>query len=351
VLWSVALVVVCAASALRPHAHSLYPTYARAGADWTAAANLYEYPRPEAYLDCYRYSPAVTVFLVPFHYLPDSVGGVVWRLLNAAVLLLGFRAWLRDAAPAAVTDRQKGALYLLLLPLALSSLQNGQPNLAVIGLLLLALAAVSRELWGWAAVWVVLACALKLYPLAVGLLLAAAYPRRFGPRLAVALAVAAAMPFLFQRPAYVFDQYVQWYERLGGDDRKGWPAHMSYRDLWLLLRVWNVDISARAYLGVQLLAAAVCAAVCVAGRLRGWPRPRVLLAVLALGSGWMTLCGPATESCTYVLRGGRAAPGAWGERGTAAELRAGRAVPRYQSVSCAGLAAVGRLAILRRGAR
>jgi hypothetical protein len=39
----------------------------------------------------------------------------------------------------------------------------------------------------------------------------------------------------------------------------------------------------------------------VAARLRGWPRSEVLAAILALGSCWMILCGPATESPTYVL--------------------------------------------------
>jgi hypothetical protein len=302
VLWLVVLAVVSGTAAVsRRGYHSLYPTYAAAGGDWVAGANLYEYPHADASLDQYRYSPLVTVALVPFHYLPERLGGVLWRLLNAALFLGGFHLWLRDAAPAAVTQTQRGVLFVLLLPLALSSLQNGQPNLAVIGFLLLASAAVNRDRWAPAALWVALACALKLYPLAVGLLLAAAYPRRFVPRLLAALALTALLPFLFQTPGYVADQYAQWYERLGDDDRKHWPPHMSYRDLWLLLRVWHVEISPRAYLGVQLLAAAGCAAVCVAGPRRGWPRERVLLAVLTLGACWMMLCGPATESSTYVL--------------------------------------------------
>src|SRR5262249_17144648 len=44
-----------------------------------------------------------------------------------------------------------------------------------------------------------------------------------------------------------------------------------------------------------------CALLCLAGRWRSWPRRTLLLVVLTLGSCWMILCGPATESCTYVL--------------------------------------------------
>ena len=34
---------------------------------------------------------------------------------------------------------------------------------------------------------------------------------------------------------------------------------------------------------------------------KNWPTPRILEAVLLLGACWMMLCGPATESASYVL--------------------------------------------------
>jgi hypothetical protein len=148
---------------------------------------------------------------------------------------------------------------------------------------------------------VALAAALKIYPLSAGLLLTVVYPRRFGFRLAAALVVVAGLPFLLQQPAYVAEQYAQWYQLLGADDRKYWPMDATYRDLWLLLRAWEVPITPKVYLFVQLVTAAGCAALCVAGRWRGWEARRLLMACLVLGSMWMTLCGPATESCTYIL--------------------------------------------------
>jgi hypothetical protein len=150
---------------------------------------------------------------------------------------------------------------------------------------------------------VALATAIKVYPLAVGLLLVAVFPRRFLPRLVLALAVLAALPFLCQRFDYVAGEYAAWYERLreGDESRKYWPLHMAYRDLWLLFRVAHVSIGSRGYLVVQLLSATGCALLCLAGRWRGWPACTLLLTVLTLGSCWMMLCGPSTESCTYVL--------------------------------------------------
>jgi hypothetical protein len=76
---------------------------------------------------------------------------------------------------------------------------------------------------------------------------------------------------------------------------------MGYRDLWLLIRLYHVPLTPRGYLVVQLVSAAGCAVLCLALRLRGRPRREVLAAILVLGTCWMTLCGPATESSTYVL--------------------------------------------------
>ncbi len=315
-VWLVVVATVCARAVVQPRVRSLYPTWSAAGGDWLAGAPLYRNTW-EQHLDQFRYSPLAAALFAPFHLLPEGVGGALWRLLNAAALLGGFAGWLRTVSPTPLTARHWGALFLLVAPLALSSLNNGQPNLLIAGLLLAALAAVTREGWALAAICVAGAAALKVYPLALGLLLAAAYPRRFAPRLALALAALAALPFALQQPGYVAEQYRLWFERLRDNDeaRRSWPLHMAYRDLWLLFRVWRVPVTPHAYLGIQLVTAAGCAAVCVAGRLRGWARPRLLTAALTLCTCWMMLCGPATESSTYVLL---APPLAW------AVLNAGR---------------------------
>jgi hypothetical protein len=301
VLWIVLILVVCIRGAWQQHTHSLYLTFKTAGSHWLAGTSLYHWAELEQGLEPYRYSPLVAVMLAPFDRLPDSVGSVLWRLLNAGVLLGGLAAWLRSPLPWQLDARQRALIYLLVLPLAAISLNNGQTNPLVIGFLLLTIALASAGHWTRAAICTALATALKVYPVTLGLLLAAAYPRRFAGRLLVALAVVAVLPFLFQRQAYVTGQYGEWMRALLEDDRKMWPLHMAYRDLWLVFRVIGVPLSPQAYQVVQVVSGGLCAAVCVAGRWRGWEPARVLMAVLTLGTCWMTLCGPATESSTYVL--------------------------------------------------
>jgi hypothetical protein len=298
-VWAVVLGAIGTRAAVQPYKRTLYTTWAQAGADWRMGRDLYRNSwAPDQ--DQFRYSPFTAALFVPFSYLLVSLGGVLWRLLNAGILLGGFAAWLR-IAPLPRTPRQQGMLFVLLVPLSLSSLNNGQPNPLIIGLLLAALAAVERERWTWAAGFIALATAVKIYPLAIGLLLAAVYPRRFTPRLLLALALMIVLPFACQHGDYVRGQYGQWLHRLDKDQRWDWPFHMAYRDLWLLIRLFHVPLTPRGYMVVQLVSGAGCALLCVAARRRGWPRREVLGAILALGTCWMTLCGPATESSTYIL--------------------------------------------------
>jgi hypothetical protein len=298
-VWLVVLAAVGGRAWVQPAKRTLYTTWVRVGSEWENRLDLY-HQHWSAGEDQFRYSPLAAVLFTPFHHLPLRPGAVLWRLLNGLALLGGFACWLH-AAPVPRTARQQAILFLLLAPLSLSSLNNGQPNPLVIGLLLAALAAADSRHWLLSAVLVSLACALKVYPLALGLLLAAAYPRRFAPWLLLTLVLALVLPFLCGPADYVGRQYALWMHRLDVDQRSNWPLHMAYRDLWLLIRLGHLPVTPKGYLGMQLLTAAGCAVLCVAGRWRGWPRRHVLLAVLALGSCWMILCGPATESSTYVL--------------------------------------------------
>jgi hypothetical protein len=298
IVWTVVLVAVCVNSALNPRKRSLYLTWMTAGQDWVSGSPLlYEHTEGDG-LDIFRYSPLVASLLTPLQYLDERVGNVLWRLLNAGVLLGGFTYWLRDRAPDGGSLR--GILFLLIVPLSLGSLSNGQPNPLVIGLLLYAVALAGDERWMLTAVCVALACAIKIYPIAIGLLLVVVYPRQMSWRLALMLLAVVLLPFMMQRPAYVMAQYAQWIERLAGDDRKSIALDRAYRDLWLLVRVGHLPISHSVYTAIQAASAAGCAVLCGAVRRAGVGKTQVLTTVLTLGTCWMMLCGPATESPSFV---------------------------------------------------
>jgi hypothetical protein len=299
-LWCAALLAVCVRAALIPR-HNVYPIFAEAARAWMAGADLY---RPVA--EPYRYSPLVATLFEPFGLLPDALGGVLWRGLNAGAFVGALAWWCAAALPRDLTRGQRAGLFLLVLPLAVGNLNNGQSNTLVIALLLLAvtsLAARPGDRWheALAAGAVALACLFKVYPIAFGLLLALVAPRRFTARFLVLLAVGLVLPFLMQRPGYVADQYLGWLHHLESSDRHDLPRELWYRDVELLCWACHVPLSTAAYRGIQLLAAAGCAGTCLAARRAGWERRRLLALVTVLGCSWMTAFGSATESATYVL--------------------------------------------------
>jgi hypothetical protein len=134
---------------------------------------------------------------------------------------------------------------------------------------------------------------MKLYPLAGGMLLCVVLPR-LAPRLAVAVGVGFALPFLFQSPGYVFDQYGSMMRLLDLDDRSHTVLWRAARDWTILPRAFFGVVPDRLTTDVIGAVAGLCAAVVV------W-RKRDVLTATGLGLVWMTLFGPATEHPTYTL--------------------------------------------------
>lgn len=302
VAWiAVTLAVIGRVAVARPQSHSVYPVFKSAGQFWRTGHGLYALPGSEPNALLYRYSPLAAALLVPFSLIPDPLGAILWRLAGEAIFLAGLVWWLRVAAPRPLSSAQTGMLFLLVLPKVLHNFNNGQANLHVIGLLLIAVAAAAEERWTLAAAVIALASYLKIYPIALGLLLAAVYPRRFTGRLFLALLLGAVLPFALQHPDYVLEQYRNWFRFLHLDDRSDFDVMWGYRDLRMLLRIWVGTPPPLVYLIIQLLGAAACALMGIAAHYHKWPRRRLLTLLLALGCFWMTVLGPCTEVSTYIL--------------------------------------------------
>jgi hypothetical protein len=301
-VWVVIAALTCGRALLiaLPRHHGIYHVYAAAGQNWRAGQDVYA---EKDGFDIFRYSPAVAALLVPFSALPDVLGSFAWRLANLACYVAGLAAWVRHGLPRPLSQRQEALFYLLLAPMSINGLINGQANGLVVGLLLLTAALVCLQRWTWAAACMALATLLKVYPLAFGLLLAAAYPRAFAARLALALGAGLALPFVLQEPGYVLHQYEGWVRLLASDTGRQdwWCLDLWYRDVRFLFKVWLTPLSARTFLALQLGAAVTLAAICVAGRWRGWSTQRLSAWALGMSCCWMLVLGPCTEGCTYIL--------------------------------------------------
>ncbi len=290
--------VVGRVAVARADSGTVVPVYRAAADRWLAGESLYA---PQPGLDVYRNPPGVAPLFVPLTWVPPKVGAIAWRLAGAGLFLAGFAAWLRHGLPLRLDAGQTGAAFALAVPLALPSLNNGQINLHLAGLLLLGTTAVARGRFRAGGLLLAAAAGLKVYPLAVGLLLAAAFPRRLLPWLLAGVAACVAFPFACQSHEYVAATYRDFAGYLGSDDRSHAELIRAPRDLFLLLRVWAAAPPADTYLAFQLAAAAGMAGwVAVAAR-RAASAPAVTALAFDLGCVWMTVLGPATEVHTYTL--------------------------------------------------
>ncbi len=295
VLWALLLGVVCVRTVLKPLSANIYPTYAWAGERFAAGEPVYNVYTP--YVDNYRYSPAVAAGFVPFGMVPWGPGGAVFRLLGAALFLGAAAAWFRRSWP----DVPLAAALLVMLPLSIGSVSNGQANPHIVGLMVAAGALALGGRWAAAGACIAVAALFKGYPLALGMLLVFAAPARFTAALVGTVAAGLVLPYLVQNTEYVNGLYREWWMNLAGDDRTGWEPWRGYQDFHLVLKVIGWTVPREQYLFVQAGTGAAYAAVLAWQRWRGVAKVDVAANAVTIGLCWMTVFGPAVESSTLIL--------------------------------------------------
>jgi hypothetical protein len=296
---ALAAAVVIQPAIAHPRAQGIYPILAHGGRAWAAGEDLYRRPRETGLSDRFRYGPPFAALMTPFVALPDRVGAMLWRLGSAVLLFLALDLWARTLLDRPRGDPAVGAFLLLTAPPAVGNLHIAQNNPLVLSLILLGTAAVARRHWNAAALALAAAGFVKGYPLAAGLLAAAAFPLRFGPRFAAAIVVVGALPFLVQHPQYVAEQYALWFEHWTGRDPRRLTA--GYLDLRMLLQRCGPTISPGVGFLMSIAVAAAAAAAVHGLRRVGADAVERAVWVTILAGVWMTLLGPATEGLTYLL--------------------------------------------------
>jgi Glycosyltransferase family 87 len=297
ILWTIALsALILRYTAGGVHRVYAFNDYRLAGLHWIHGEYLYGDWRG------FIYSPIIAAFFAPLAILPPVIAYILWLLLNVSVFFCGLATLLESNIVPGLNRESSALIYLLLLPCALGNLDVGQANPFVVGLLMLAFAAVHRARWNTAALCTALATYFKIYPFAAGMLICVIAPRRFIWRMLLALLVLAVAPYLFQHWTYVTDQYHAWIATRASDNRLNYSIKYVPIDLWFLLHtIAHLPIPAWFYPMIQLGTGALIALSSIWGLWKGWNIQRLLCGQFFLVSIWMTLCGPATEAHTYLL--------------------------------------------------
>lgn len=298
-LWLAVILGVTIRGIAAPHQNSVFIVFRDAGRAWVAAQPLY------SQVGKYLYSPLAAAFFAPFALLPDWAGSALWRLLTGLTYLVAVFAWYRRFDSSSSSSSSSSSVWVvlglfLLLPLSIGNLNNGQASPFIIALLIFGCMAALDGRWTLAAGCISFAAFFKIYPLAIGLLLAVIEPRKLSWRLGLGLLIFGALSLVLQRPPYVIEQYRDWWLSLGADQRRVSTELGSWRDVWLLLRILHLPLTVAGYAGLQA-GAALAAAIFCWWRSRTWDRSAVVWSVFTVGCLWITLFGPSTELATYVF--------------------------------------------------
>ena len=370
-VWAVFAVAVCAKTLLVGGEHSVYPVFAAASRHWWADMSLYsDYEQTEK-IDGYRYSPTFAVAFTPLARLPDRLGAILWGLASIGMLFWSLRVLVRDvflpfplgegrgeggpsresstsdpnALTLSLSQRERGparnlaqgergpaegAFLTLTLVGSAVGIWSGQSNAILPALVALALAAIVRQRW-WTAAWLLaVPVFIKLWPLAIVLLLAACWPRQLIGRFAATCAALAAAPFLTRPFEKVVWQHHEWYASLTGPLQARWEG---YRDAWTIWENvcplagrcadWQQPVNRHVYMALQLAAAAAVLGWCLWQRRRAErgdcpdfrARTRsvgpkmglcpflatghLLTLIYSMWASWQLLFGPGTEQLTY----------------------------------------------------
>ena len=280
-----------------PWVHSVYyDAYAPAARKLFAGQDLYEDASP---VTGYRYGPPFAVAVSPFASLPDGFGDTAWKTFNCVFYALALGIAGKRLLPRSLSKKQFAALFLLVVPLSLESMHNGQATLILLGAILLGLTAAATEHWNVAALCLAMATLIKGYPLALALVLAVLYPRRFTVRYVAALGLGMALPLAVQTPSQAAAQTVNWIRHLTMST--GVTRGEVSRSFDSLFDVFGIGIGNHTYLVLEMLAGVAVLGLSL-WQVRHSTNPRVVLTrVYVLFAIWVVLFGPATESCTYVV--------------------------------------------------
>ena len=175
--------------------------------------NLYaEYP--SEYGDSNHYGPVFALIIAPFALLPTGIGGILWTLANAWILLYAIRKL-------DVSERNRWIIVAICLVEMMTTAHNLEFNSATAAWLILAFVLVEKKQDFWATFFIALGFMVKLY--GIGGLLFFVFSQqklRFALSFVFWLIVLFCLPMLLSSPRFVVQSYVDWYDSLVVKDAK-----------------------------------------------------------------------------------------------------------------------------------
>ena len=292
---SVVLVIVVAVMVIiDPTKRSVSFVYMTGAIQFLAGEPIYD---PEA-SGGFLYLPAFAAAYAPLTFFGLTIGDLIWRGINLALLAFAMLRVVRGLQTRCGTIELLGVALLIGLAGAADAIRNGQSTTLLTAATLLAFDAAYRRAFFTAALWATLAVIAKPLGIVVWLLIGGARPAAL-PWLIACLAASLALPYAFADTAYINGLYREFVDVLRYISPDMQPGE-SWSDFVAILTVLDIPVSHAAAYGIRTVAAILTfAAVLWLMRHRDYLTAACLPATLACS--YMLLFNPRAEPNTYIL--------------------------------------------------
>lgn len=266
---------------------------------------------PNEYSDVYLYGPFFALVIAPFAMLPLWAGLILWNVGLATLLYWANKEYSGLSAEGGRTAQPSNSAAVFLIWFTANELYTAlamqQFNVAVAAMVILSFVLVEKEKDEWATLLIVIGTLVKIYPVvALVFFLFSKHKVRFVLTGLGWLIVCFCLPMLFSSPAYVCEEYKEWWlsltskndanlfsiaqnisllgmiRKIGFAVSGGQALWQTYSDLWVIIP------------GCGLFVATLC-------RVSQWPNLCYRQTILASMLMMICLFSSGTESSGYII--------------------------------------------------
>ncbi|MCQ2341181.1 MAG: DUF2029 domain-containing protein [Paludibacteraceae bacterium] len=258
---------------------------------------------PDEYFDTNHYGPFFALVIAPFAMLPIWAGLILWNV-GLAVLLYWANKEFSSLS-------QKPSILTFLIWFCANELYTAlcmqQFNVAVVAIIMLAFVLVEKEKDEWATLLIVIGTLVKIYPIvALVFFLFSKHKVRFVLTGLGWLVVCFALPMLFSSPAYVCEEYKEWYLSLTSKNDTNLMALMQNISLIGMIRKIGFAVSGgqalwQTYSDLWVLIPACGLFAATLLRVRQWQYSAFRQTILASMLMMVCLFSSGTESSGYII--------------------------------------------------
>lgn len=304
VIWCVTLIAICISVVQKPLDRTVTTNYRVA-----AEAFWNQQPMYSEGQHGWLYPPQGAVLYSVFESIPSvAAGEVAWRIVITSLFAFSlFR--LGRVAMGNQSARFGGVAFLILtlssIALAAGCMRNGQMNLPLAGLFVLACCDLGARQWWRATLWLSLALVAKPIALPIVMLAGALFPALWW-RLPIGLLAVALLPFVNPNWTYVVEQYQAALVKMKS---AGEPGAGVFSDIVGMCQVFPfvgpgksvpLDLDPRLLTVVRGGAAVVTLGLAYLAQ-RRFGVVQGSLYLLLLGTGYLMLFNPRTEGNSYPM--------------------------------------------------